>query len=144
MAITSLALTTSATASGANLWDLAAPAAQPLRVLELHIFMNTAVATKVGLFRTSAIGTRTSPTTYNNEDPGDQTPVATSALTFSVQPTLASTAVRRATLPANVGAGFIWTWGPRGLVIAKSGSIVLANTAGATIGLMEVTAVVDE
>jgi hypothetical protein len=146
MSITSLALTTSATASAADLWDLVATAAVNVRLMELHIFLNTAVATKVGLFRTSAEGTRTSPTTFNNEDPNDQTPLSTSALAWSVAATKAATALRRLTLPATIGAGIISTWGPRGLVIPKgtTAGLILSNTAGAVIGLLDITAVVDE
>lgn len=146
MAIVSLGLTTSATASGANLWDLVPTAAVNARLLELHVFLNTAVATKVGLFRTTALGTRTSPTTYLNEDPNDQTPLSTSAIAWSVASTVSAVALRRVSLPATIGAGIIWTWGPRGLVIPKSTTtgLMLQNTAGAIIGLLDITAVVDE
>lgn len=146
MALMSLALTTSATASGADLWDLVPTAAVTTRLMELHIFLNTAVATKVGLFRTTAVGTRTSPAAYLNEDPGDQAPLSTSALAWSVAATKAATALRRASFPATIGAGIIWTWGQRGLLIPKgtTAGLMLANTAGAIIGLLDVTAVVDE
>lgn len=145
MALVSLALTTSATASGADLWDLVPTAAVNGRLMELHIFLNTAVATKVGLFRTTAVGTRTTPTTYLNEDPNDQTPLHTSALAWSVAATKAAQALRRATFPATIGAGIIWTWS-RGLIIPKgtTAGLMLANTAGAIIGLLDITAVVDE
>lgn len=144
MAIESLGLTTTATASAANLLDIAAGANNAIRLMELHIFLNTAVATKVGLFRTTALGTRTTPTSFIGEDPNDETtPITTSALAWSVAATLAATALRRLSLPATIGAGIIWTWGPRGLLIPKGGSIMLANTAGAVIGLLDVNAIVD-
>lgn len=143
MGLTSLALTTTATASGANLWDIAGTAAQNGRLMELHVFLNTAVATKIGLFRATALGTRTTPTTFENEDPSDEASVITSALAWSVALTKNANAMRRATFPATIGAGIIWTWA-RGLMIPKNQGLVLANTAGAVIGLLDITAVVDE
>lgn len=144
MAIESLGITTTATASAADVLDIAAGTNNAVRLMELHIYLNTAVATKLALFRTTALGTRTSPTTLGAEDPNDETtPISTIALAWSVAATKASIALRRISLPATIGAGIIWTWGPRGLLIPKAGSLILSNTAGAVIGLCDVNAIVD-
>lgn len=106
------------------------------RIMEWGLFLGAATASSFSLRRTTAVGTRTSPTTLLAEDAAD--PALTGitdvsmASAFSAEPTEASDALRRIGLPATIGVGVIWTF-PRGIVLpVSSGSGQIAIVSDAT------------
>lgn len=118
----------SITAAGAIV-DLATASTDRARILEVGWTVTVASGTTpsmvVGLSRSTAVGTRTSPTTLLAEEFADATGTTTSASAWSVTPTLAATPLRRLTVNA-VGAGIVWTWpAAGGLSVPVSGSVVL-------------------
>lgn len=116
----------SVTAAGAVV-DLATAATDRARVLELGwtvaAMSGTNPVLAVGLSRSTAVGTRTTPTTLLAEDTGDAAGTTTMASAWSVAPTLASVPLRRLSVNA-IGAGIVWTWA-NGLVVPVSASLVL-------------------
>lgn len=117
--------------------DLAASATDRPRILELGVFVSAVSGTTpvltMGLYRSTAIGTRTSPVTVLAEDNGDAAGTATVAVAHSVAATLAANPLRRFVVNA-VGQGVIWTWPVNSLYVANSLSLVLQaiTVAGTT------------
>ena len=117
--------------------DLAASATDRPRLLELGVFVSAASGTNpvltMGLYRSTALGTRTSPVTVLAEDNADAAGTATVATAASVAPTLATNPLRRFVVNG-VGQGVIWTWPTGGFLIANSLSVVLQaiTVAGTT------------
>lgn len=77
----------------------------------------TATETVAALCRLTSAGTQGAGLTELAEDP-DITPVATVVNTHTIGPTIAGAFVR-ALLGAAKGAGVIWTFGSRGLIIPQ-------------------------
>jgi hypothetical protein len=98
-------------------------------VREIGVSVGVAgAAPTIGLIRANAIGvTPTSPKTVQAADPGDPAGTVTTATAWATAPTLAATPIylRRIALPANLGAGWVWTFGPEELVIPVSGSLLI-------------------
>jgi hypothetical protein len=124
--IYSIARNPTTTTSGNAHFDVAAGAGVRPRIMELGLFLGAATASVYGVNRPSAIGTRTSPTALLAEDPADATSECDTAIAWSAEPTLASSDLRRISLPATIGTGIIWTF-PRGLVLDVSKSLVVVN-----------------
>lgn len=136
MARYSIAFTkASITATGAIV-DLGTAATDRAKILELGwtvaAMTGTTPTMSVGLSRTTAIGTRTTPTTLLAEDSGDPAGTSTAATAWSVAPTIAASPLRRLSVNA-IGAGMVWSW-PTGLVVPVSSSVVLhaVTIAGAS------------
>ena len=142
MAIYSLAnRTTNATTTQAS-FELRAPAAARVRLMEIGIWLNAATQSPLGLGRPQAIGiSPTSPVNVLAEDPNDATGGSTTALAWGTPPTVPLQHFRRFNIAAAIGAGVIATF-PRGLVIAGGSSVVLWNIAA--VSLYDVHVVVDE
>ena len=115
------------------------------RLLELGITINAATASVFGLGRPAAIGiTPTSPATVLAEDGGNTaTGNTTTALAWGTAPTAPTNFFRRVSLPATIGAGFIWTF-PRGIVVLKALTSVLWNPSAGSNSVADVWCVVDE
>lgn len=119
----------SLTAAG-RLGELRSSATDQLFVREIGVTVGVAGASPtVGLIRPNAIGvTPTSPKTPISESPTNApTPSAVTAVAWGTAPTLPGTPVymRRVTLPATLGAGWIWTFGPEELVVPVSSSLLI-------------------
>jgi hypothetical protein len=128
MARYSLGFQRAALTAAGPIADLASSATDRARLLEVGVFVSAVSGTTpvltMGMFRSTALGTRTTPTTVLPEDHADPAGTATVATAFSVAPTNAAAPLRR--FVANgVGQGIIWTWAPNQLMIANSLSIVL-------------------
>ena len=108
--------------------DLAASSTDRYRLLELGVFVSAMSGTTpvltMGLFRSTALGTRTSPVTVLAEDNADAAGTATVATAWSANPTNAANPMRRFVVNG-VGQGVIWTWPQNGLMVANSLSMVL-------------------
>jgi hypothetical protein len=132
MALYSLAQRGTVVTSGNALIDVACSTGIRPRVMEWGLFLGAATASTYSLRRTSALGTRTTPTALVAEDPAD--PALTginlidSAIAFSVEPTEVTAKLRSIGLPATIGVGVIWTF-PRGITIANSLSLAIINDA---------------
>lgn len=138
MARYSVAFSKSGIAAAGAIVDLGTAASDRARILEFGWTVSVASGTTpvltVGLSRSTAVGTRTTPTTMLAEDFGDPAATSTSATAWSVAPTLAATPLRRLAVNA-VGAGIVWTWPTAGgLLVPISGSVVLhaITVAGTT------------
>jgi hypothetical protein len=132
MARYSIAFTKASISAAGAIADLATASTDRARVLEVGWTVSAMAGTtptlSVGLYRTTAVGTRTSPTTLLAEDPGDPTATTTNATAWSVAPTLAATPLRRLAVNA-IGSGIVWTWPNPGLLVAVSSSLVLSAIA---------------
>jgi hypothetical protein len=100
----------SLTAAG-NYADLRAGASIPLRVVEIGVSMGVAGASPtLGLARETAVGTASTTTVPQAEDTADPASSALVGTAWSGAPTVAAVAMRRITLPASLGAGWVWAW----------------------------------
>lgn len=132
MSLYSIGQRGTATTSGNGVVDVACSTGVRPKVMEFGIFLGAATASTYLLQKTSALGTRTTPTALIAEDPGDPTlagiNLVDSAVAFSVEPTEVTPPYRRIGLPATIGTGVIWTF-PRGITIANSLSLGIFNGA---------------
>lgn len=102
-------------------------------VVEIGVFTGAATATGVGLVRCSAQGTNGTSVAGQSEDP-NITAAATGAIYTAVTTglTLGTNYLRRAMLPAAIGAGIIWTWPPGNeLILGTSSSTAVVNISAA-------------
>jgi len=142
MAIYSLANRTSNVTTGNPSFELIAPAAARVRLMEIGIWLNAATQSPLGLGRPQAIGgTPTSPINVLAEDPNDATGGSRTALAWGSPPTIPLQFFRRFNIAGAIGAGVIATF-PRGLVIAAAGTVILWNIAA--VSVYDVHIVVDE
>jgi hypothetical protein len=91
-------------------------------VLELGIFATTAVAGEVGTGRpaNTPAGALTG-TLVQAGDGSDEAGTTTNTTSWATtQPTAPTNPMRRIQLPAVIGAGIVWTWGPGELMIPAS------------------------
>jgi hypothetical protein len=101
---------TLATTANTNLIEIRSAAQQRLRLLEFHVFAETAVAfVNPALFITSVVGTGGTSVAGQKEDSGSGTPSIT-VVTGPTGGTVAAVAVRRTTLAATIGSGMVWVW----------------------------------
>jgi hypothetical protein len=134
MSIYRLAQTSTSTTSGNAAADVATPTASGVkpRLMEYGLFLGAATASTFSLRRTSALGTRTTPTALVPEDPDDITLTGTTlvdqAVAFSVEPTEVTAKLASIGLPATIGVGVIWTF-PRGIKIAAQLSLAVIHDA---------------
>jgi hypothetical protein len=130
--------------AAAATWELRSSSSDRLYLMELGLFSGTATAWTVGLGRPQAIGvTPTSPVALQAEDAADAAATGQVAIAWGTAPTVPLQFFRVVALPANIGAGIIWTFGPKGIVVPVSSSIVLWNLATAPV-TMDVYCVVEE
>lgn len=131
MAMYSLGVLTTNVTTAAACAELRTSSTDRVQVREIGITLNAATLTTIGLGRPAAIGvTPTSPVTLLQQDPADAAATSTHALAWGTGPTVPTNFLRRAAFPATIGAGIIWTFGPRELIIAVSASLVLWNILG--------------
>lgn len=132
MSIYSIGRRGTATTQNNAVFDTACSTGVRPKVMELGLFLGAATASRYGLFKTSALGTRTSPIALVAEDPGDPTlagiNLVDAAIAWSAEPTEVANEYRTIGLPATIGVGVIWTF-PRGLTIANSLSLAVINQA---------------
>lgn len=132
MALYRLAQTSTSTTSGNVAADMACSTGVRPKLMEWDLFLGAATASTFSLRRTSALGTRTTPTALVAEDPGD--PALTGinlvdmAVAFSGEPTEVSAKLASIGLPATIGTGVIWTF-PRGMTLANSLSFAIVHDA---------------
>lgn len=155
MTLYSAGMRTSATSSAAL--EVLATGSERPKLLEVGLFLATAVASVYGIGRPSvksAGGSSQAATiALAAEDPADeangaasQTLMASSWATTA--PGLPAKFFRRIGLPATVGTGVIWTF-PRGITIPSSSGAgafpsVTIHATSAAVGVLDAYCVVDE
>ncbi len=132
MALYRLAQTSTSTTSGNVAADMACSTGVRPRLVEWDLFLGAATASTFSLRRTSALGTRTTPTALVAEDPADAAltgiELIDMAIAFSAEPTEATAKLASIGLPATIGTGVIWTF-PRGMALAVSLSFAIVHDA---------------
>lgn len=137
MALYRVAIRTAATGAGAAIADLRTAAGDRAFIREIGAFVVTATASSVGIIRPATLGTTSTTTVPQAGDPADPAATALLGSVWSAAPTISTNVYhRRILLPATIGAGVIWTFGPRDLVVPVSSSLLLWNFgAGANAAL---------
>ena len=129
----SAGFTKAAPATGTFVSQIRTTSSKDIRIWEIGVFASTAVALSVGLVRSATIGATFTTVTPAADDTslGSATALVDTAITTA--PTLAGTPLylRKAVLPATIGAGIIWSF-PMGLVVPVSASMLLWNYGGST------------
>ncbi len=134
MPIYRLAQTSTSTTSAAAAADVATPTnlGVQFRLMEYGLFLGAATASTFSLRRTTALGTRTTPTALVAEDYGDPAltgiTLVDQAVAFSAEPTEAAVKLASIGLPATIGVGVIWTF-PRGIKVANQLSLAIIHDA---------------
>jgi hypothetical protein len=128
MAIFSIALRNTGSASGAAAAEIIAGANNAYRLLEMGITINAATTSVFGYGSPAAKGTTpATSSTVQAEDSGNTTAGNTQvALSWTTGPTIPANFLRRVSLPATIGAGIVWTF-PRGRTVLKTITDVLWN-----------------
>lgn len=139
------AFTTGAAATNAAIFDIRTSANIRTRVLEIGLFSTAATAVTPTIERQTTLGTTSTTFTPSADEPNDPTAQTVIGTAWSVAPAGSTTLqFRRIALPANIGAGVIWTFGGSGLIIPVSSSIVIMNRLGTTGPVMNGYVVIDE
>ncbi len=135
----------------APLVAIRAPTTEIGRLLELGVFLTTAVATRLGLTRATTVSVTPGTTKPGRAIfPGTPAaPLADSGMllvaSWVTPPVISTNYLRRISLPATIGAGFIWTWPvDRPLIVGDGENIselVLANIVAAAPALFDFYAV---
>lgn len=138
------AFATPAAATNAALFDIRTGATERIRVLEIGLFSTAATTVTPSAERSTTLGTTSTTVVPQPLDTGDATATSVIGTAWSVAPASTAVPLRRIALPANIGAGFIWTFGGSGLVIPTSSSLVIMNRLGTTGPVMNGYVVIDE
>ena len=119
---------TLATAANSNILSIRSTATQRAMIEELYAYAEAATAwLSPALFLTTVVDTAGTGVTFQKEDGGSGAASVT-LQTIPTGGTLAAVAHKRASLPAVIGSGFIWSWPPgEGLIVAVSLSAMLRN-----------------
>jgi len=131
MALYSIGFRTAAPAANGFWFDLKAGASERIRITEIGLFNVAATVMALALFRTTALGTRTTPTLLQANDPTDSATASDIATAWSAVPTVGTISLRRIHAPATIGAGFIWN--PKNLIVLQGASIVCQAIAAGGI-----------
>ena len=144
MARYTCAFATPAAATNAALFDIRSAAGDRVRVLEIGLFSTAATAVTPSLERSTTLGTTSTTVVPQAEEPGDSAATSVVGTAWSGAPASTAVPLRRIALPANIGAGFIWSFGGAGLIIPVSSSLVMMNRLGTTGPVMNGYIVIDE
>jgi hypothetical protein len=108
--------------------DIRTATAKDVRVWEIGCFAETAVSGTIGLVRSTGAGTTPGgDNVATAEDISNTRTVATHVYsTYGTEPTQASVYLRRAVLPATIGAGIIWAF-PEGITVPTSTDTATGN-----------------
>lgn len=121
-------------AAGSPWFQITTPASGWANVTEIGFFLKTATSTCIALARnTATVGTASASSLGFSVDPyypgaSSATRVATA---WSSAPASAAV-LRRASVPATIGAGFIWTWDYTNPLVVAACSGLSFYTYGAT------------
>jgi hypothetical protein len=119
-------------ATATPLVAIRAPATERCLLRELGVTLVTATSTRLGLVRATTVSVTPAGTTAGqNKQPGAPASGTLLVTTWATAPVVAASMLRRITLPAAVGAGFIWSWPADDPLVVGLGSaiaeVVLTN-----------------
>lgn len=140
------------TASTANVtyWQFKTAAGSRARVFEIGLSISSAPNTagpSWRLARATALGTSTATVAAEEEDPGGGAATAVLDTTWSTNPTVSATDLRRYATPTAIGSGIVWTWPDhRPLIVPVSSGlcVVNANNPGTVGGNYNIYLVFEE
>jgi hypothetical protein len=123
-----------------TLLNLKATSTRTMRIMRVGVFYSvlSANAQELGLKRMNAVGTGAITSTAG-ADFDNATPVGVLETAWATtRPTLTGTRFARELIPLTIGAGFIWDFGPQGILIPVSGGMCLEQitASGATLGTL--------
>ncbi len=121
-------VTSAAPTAGSAFAEIRNGSARRLYVEEIGVFLGAATQTNVALSRANAQGAGGTALVGMQEDPSAPNAAASLVMaTFTTAPTFTAAAMlRRAHLPAAIGAGLIWNWPASDrLIIPPSGSLAI-------------------
>jgi hypothetical protein len=131
------------------MWQFKTAAGSRARIFEIALAVSTATTTGPSwrLTRSATLGTSTATVAPEEQDPGGGAATVLLDTTWSANPTLVSTDLRRYATPQTIGSGIVWTWPDhRPLIVPVSSGlcVVNANATGATPGALVCTFVFEE
>lgn len=133
MARYTAAVTTPAAAAGAAFATFHTVATDRPRIVEIGAFCNAATAASLQLIRPNNTPVASTSVVGQPEDPSDPAATCLVDTAWSTAPTIGSNVpLRRAVMPATIGAGVIWVF-QNGLFVPISSWLVLWNY-GASAG----------
>jgi hypothetical protein len=146
MALYSAAVRTPAAGAGAAYCDLRTAAGNRARVKEIGVILATAVASSIGLIRPATVGTASTTTAGQPDDPADPAGSAVIGSAWSSAPTVGSIYLRRGMTAAVIGTGVVWSFwaNDRGLLVPVSSSLLLWNFGAGAGAALDVWIVWDE
>lgn len=104
---------------------LRAPATERMALRELGVTLQAATSTRLSLVRATVVSvTPTGNFAGQNKHAGAPASGSTLVTGWTTIPTAGGTPLRRITLPAAIGAGFIWTWPADDPLIVGLGSAI--------------------
>lgn len=111
-----------------------------MRIIRIGVFYSvlSTNAQELALKRMNAVGTGTITSTAG-ADFENGTPVGVLETAWvTTRPTLTGTRYARELIPLTIGAGFIWDFGPQGILIPVSGGMCLEqiSASGTTLGTL--------
>lgn len=126
----------------ATLWNPSTSVEMWLK--ELHFVNTTAASALVRLARITGRGTPGSTVTpdIDNEYARAGTPPSGALLdlaAYTVQPTVDASALDQWTTPATIGAGKVWSFGSKGLLVPPGAGVGLVNQGTTSTPVMNVT-----
>jgi hypothetical protein len=138
--------------ANAPLVTLRTSATEKMRLRELGVTLQAATATRLGIARATTVSaTPTGNFAGQNKAAGATAaaPLAASGCTlvtgWTTVPTMSANYLRRITLPAAIGAGFIWTWPADDPLEVGNGSVIqelcIANLVAVAPSLFDFYAV---
>lgn len=126
MARYTVGLNSTVTTTGAGRVQLRAGSADRVSVVEIGLTIGAATASTFGLYRSATLGTTSTTVVPVPHDPGDGASPTVVETAWSAAPTISTNVpLRRITLPATVGAGFVWQFYDKPIIIATSAGLIL-------------------
>lgn len=133
-----VAVASTLTAASVPFATLKAGATSRMHILEIGIFLTSAVASDIALARSATATTTPTMVLGQPVDPADIAGIGGIAIAWATIGTANSISLRRAQLPATIGAGIIWTWSAMDPLIVPSpgatGEIMLVNRGAGVMG----------
>lgn len=128
------------TTANTSLWNLKAGSSRPLRILRVGVFYSvlSSNAQELGLVRMNAVGTGSITSTAGADYENGTSVGVLETAWATARPTRTGSRFARELIPLTIGAGFIWDFGPNGIMIPNSGGMVLEqiSASGATLGTL--------
>lgn len=144
MARYSTGINTTATSTGTGRVQIRAGSSDRVLIREIMLTIGAATASTFGLYRSATLGTASTSVVAVPQDGADGAAGAVIETAWSAAPTISTNVpLRRLTVPATIGAGFIWQFYDQPLIIPLSGGVILWALS-ATAAVQDIYVVHDE